>query len=860
MIQFNRVHHFLFLMVLVSLIANGCKSKPTISPIFELKNAQSTGLDFNNKLTPTQQFNVLTYLYFYNGSGIGAGDFNNDGKIDLFFAANQVNNKLYLNQGNLHFKDVTKESMIPNDGGWSTGVSVVDINNDGLLDIYVCKVGNYETLHSKNQLLICQGIKNGIPFYKDEAHEYGLDFSGFSTQAVFFDYDGDGDLDMYLLNHSTHENGTFGARDVLINRQTPTSGDRIFRNEGNGHFTDVTKSTGINSSVLGYGLGINVSDINLDGYPDVYIGNDFHENDYLYINQHDGTFKDELSDHVMHTSKYTMGVDIGDANNDGYSDIISMDMLAADPYILKRSLADDEPDIFNLKIGLGYNYQYSRNNLQLNRRNGMFSEIGLYSDVAATDWSWSPLWMDFDNDGLKDLFVSNGIPKRLNDIDYLNFMSNQEIQEKLSTHNFNINDIRDLDKFPEIKIPNKFFKNDGKMQFTDEKAAIDNDKNSFSNGAVYADFDNDGDLDIAVNNIDQTVFLYRNTSNDKKNSPFISIKLKGPAKNINALGSKVIVYANEEIRTYENYPVHGFMSSMQIPIHIGLKKTKVDSILVVWPDNTYQQIHYSKPDTFITATIVIASCQKTNDNPTSSQIDSIASALPKQIIDAYTFDSLNLGTSTVTHTYVVSIKYDTINHRIDLYEDDTTNSNPYDALLATYKYNNDGFLTSFTQSSIDYSRFGTTFTATINRNADNTISSIVDVPISGGWVDSTIYTYQALNGDKSISTVLRSYENQLLDYTYKVTYNYNADNSLTKVSNEDQGTYTYSYNPNNSLQSFSLQGTDITANANYSYSSGLPDQKADVFLRTLLGHLIHIFFLSMQISNILAIPSPILFM
>ena len=602
MIQFNRVHHFLFLMVLVSLIANGCKSKPTISPIFELKNAQSTGLDFNNKLTPTQQFNVLTYLYFYNGSGIGAGDFNNDGKIDLFFAANQVNNKLYLNQGNLHFKDVTKESMIPNDGGWSTGVSVVDINNDGLLDIYVCKVGNYETLHSKNQLLICQGIKNGIPFYKDEAHEYGLDFSGFSTQAVFFDYDGDGDLDMYLLNHSTHENGTFGARDVLINRQTPTSGDRIFRNEGNGHFTDVTKSTGINSSVLGYGLGINVSDINLDGYPDVYIGNDFHENDYLYINQHDGTFKDELSDHVMHTSKYTMGVDIGDANNDGYSDIISMDMLAADPYILKRSLADDEPDIFNLKIGLGYNYQYSRNNLQLNRRNGMFSEIGLYSDVAATDWSWSPLWMDFDNDGLKDLFVSNGIPKRLNDIDYLNFMSNQEIQEKLSTHNFNINDIRDLDKFPEIKIPNKFFKNDGKMQFTDEKAAIDNDKNSFSNGAVYADFDNDGDLDIAVNNIDQTVFLYRNTSNDKKNSPFISIKLKGPAKNINALGSKVIVYANEEIRTYENYPVHGFMSSMQIPIHIGLKKTKVDSILVVWPDNTYQQIHYSKPDTFITVT------------------------------------------------------------------------------------------------------------------------------------------------------------------------------------------------------------------------------------------------------------------
>jgi hypothetical protein len=591
-------------MIFVSLIGDGCKPKPTIiAPIFELKDAQATGLNFNNKLAPTQQFNVLKYLYFYNGSGIGAGDFNNDGKIDLFFAANQVDNKLYFNEGNLHFKDVTKESMIPNDGGWSTGVSIVDINNDGLLDIYVCRVGNYETLHSKNQLLICQGIdKNGVPFYKDEAQKYGLDFSGFSTQAVFFDYDGDGDLDMYLLNHSIHENGTFGARDMLLGKHVPTSGDRIFKNEGNGHFTDVTKSTGINSSVIGYGLGVNVSDINLDGYPDVYIGNDFHENDYLYINQHNGTFKDELSDHVMHTSKYTMGVDVGDANNDGYPDIISMDMLASDPYILKRSLADDEPDIFNLKISLGYNYQYSRNNLQLNRRNGMFSEVGLYSGVAATDWSWSPLWIDFDNDGLKDLFVSNGIPKRLNDIDYLNFISNQEIQEKLGSHNFNINDIQDLDKFPQIKIPNKFFRNSGSMEFDDEKAAIGNDKNSFSNGAVYADLDNDGDLDIVVNNIDQSAFLYQNTSNDKKANSFISIKLKGPEKNINALGAKVIVYANKGIRTYENYPVHGFMSSMQIPIHIGLEKTKVDSILVVWPDNTYQQIHYSRPDSFLTVT------------------------------------------------------------------------------------------------------------------------------------------------------------------------------------------------------------------------------------------------------------------
>jgi len=330
---------------------------------FEVLDANRTGLDFDNKLTPTPQFNVFDYMYYYNGAGVGAADFNNDGKIDLFFAANQSDDKLYLNEGNLHFKDVTKEAKIAEDGGWSTGVSVVDINNDGLLDIYICRVGNYKILKSHNQLLICQGIdKDGVPYYKDEAHEYGLDFSGFSTQAVFFDYDNDGDLDMYLLNHSLHENGTYGPRQQMLVKKSPVSGDRIFRNNGDNTFTDVTDQTGIHSSVIGYGLGINVSDINLDGYPDIYIGNDFHENDYLYINQHNGTFKDELDSCIMHTSRYTMGVDVGDVNNDGYPDIISMDMLPADPYILKRSSGEDHYDIFNIKLGYGYNYQYSRNN------------------------------------------------------------------------------------------------------------------------------------------------------------------------------------------------------------------------------------------------------------------------------------------------------------------------------------------------------------------------------------------------------------------------------------------------------------------------------------------------------------------
>ena len=578
-------------LLLVFLLA-GCKSKTKELPLFQVLDSKRTGLDFNNKLTPTPEFNMFKYMYFYNGGGIGAGDFNNDGFIDLFFSSNQGQNKLYLNQGKLNFKEVTKEANIPEDGGWSTGVSVIDINNDGLLDIYICRVGNYETLKSKNQLLICQGIdKNGVPFYKDEAHEYGLDFSGFSTQAAFFDFDGDGDLDMYLLNHSVHENGTFRPRNEFAGVYSPVSGDRIFRNNGNNTFTDVTKQTGINSSPIGYGLGIAVADINLDGYPDIYVGNDFHENDYLYINQKNGTFKEEGEQRLMHTSQFSMGVDVADINNDAYPEIISMDMLPSDPYILKRSLGEDSYDIFNFKINSGYSHQYTRNNLQFNRRNGLFSEVGLYSGVAATDWSWAPLFVDFDNDGLKDLFISNGIPKRMNDIDYINFISNGEVQQKIKENNFGEKDLALINKFPEIKLPAKFYKNNGNFSFTDEDSRIEGNTPGFSNGSVYADLDNDGDLDIVTNNIDATVSLYENKNNElNKKSSSLQIKLKGPAKNINAIGAKVIVYAGKEIRTYEKYPVKGFLSSMEIPILIGLDKTKIDSMFLIWPDNSFQPV------------------------------------------------------------------------------------------------------------------------------------------------------------------------------------------------------------------------------------------------------------------------------
>lgn len=582
----------LLLWSLIFPILQSCKDSPATPALFEVLDNKATGIDFSNKLTPTPAFNMFKYMYFYNGAGVGAGDFNNDGKIDLFFASNQGSNKLYLNKGALKFEDVTIQAGITQDGGWSTGVSVVDINNDGLLDIYVCRVGHFESLQSHNLLLICTTInKEGIPVYKEQSKEYGLDFSGFSTQAAFFDYDLDGDLDMYLLNHSLRFNGTFAERQSYANTYDSLAGDRFYRND-NGKFTEVTRLCGINSSIIGYGLGIAVSDVNLDGYPDLYIGNDFHENDYLYINQQNGTFKEELTSHMMHTSQFSMGVDMADADNDGYPEIISMDMLPNDPYILKRSLGEDAYDIFQFKIGHGYYYQYARNNLQWRRENGLYSEIGLYAGIYATDWSWAPLWMDFNNDGRKDLFISNGIPKRLNDIDYVNYVSNEEWQQKIRENKLEDKDMALVNKFPEIKLPNQFFENNGQLSFTNINAQVKNDKPTFSNGAIYADLDNDGDLDIVVNNIDDPVLVYKNTVNDKKDNPSVQLKLKGPDGNLNAVGARLVVFSGKEVQTYEKYPVHGFQSSMEIPLQAALGRAVPDSVVLIWPDNRYQLLKW----------------------------------------------------------------------------------------------------------------------------------------------------------------------------------------------------------------------------------------------------------------------------
>ncbi|MBP6397633.1 MAG: VCBS repeat-containing protein [Saprospiraceae bacterium] len=572
-----------FLLILFS-----CKKQDKTEAMFTLLTGDQTGLDFENKLDLTTQMNIFKYMYFYNGGGVGIADFNNDGKKDIFFTGNMVENEMFINEGNFKFKDVTNKAGIKKDASWSNGVSVVDINNDGMMDIYISQVSAFDMFKGHNQLYVCKTIENGIPVYEEQSAQYGLDLVGYGTQAVFFDYDLDGDLDMYQLNHSTHNNGTFGQRSSFLGTFHEQSGDKLMRNDNN-HFTDVTKTSGIHSTVIGYGLGVVASDVNLDGYPDLYIGNDFHENDYLYINQKNGTFKDVTEAQLMHTSRFSMGVDAADLNNDGFNEIISLDMLPERPDILKRSENDEDISLFKFKLDYGYNYQYSRNALQLNNGNGCYSEIAMYSGIHATDWSWSPLFFDMDQDGKQDLFISNGIPKRMNDLDYINFVSDQDWQWKTSHNELSQKELDLIAKIPELKLENKIFIQGNELQFTDRSMAVKNILPSYSSGAAYADFDNDGDLDVVVNNINEKPFIYKNekgTTSQKNRA--LRVKLKGPATNIMAIGARLIAMAGGKRYFAENYPVRGFQSSSQEDVFIGIGSQKADSICIVWPDQSYE--------------------------------------------------------------------------------------------------------------------------------------------------------------------------------------------------------------------------------------------------------------------------------
>lgn len=544
-----------------------------------------SGIEFNNTLSPTAELNILTYLYYYDGGGVATGDLNNDGLVDLYFTGNQVADHVYLNQGNLKFREISKEAGIENASGWTTGVSMVDINNDGLLDIYVCKIGKYKGIEGVNRLFINQGInEKGIPQFKDEAASYGLDIQTFSTQAAFFDYDLDQDLDMFLLNHSVNPNRTYGKGRLRM-KPDSLAGDRLMRNDG-GKFKDVSVEAGIFQGKIGYGLGLGIGDLNNDGYPDIYIGNDFFENDYLYLNQRDGTFSEVITADettLGHTTHASMGNDLADFNNDGWIDIISLDMLPRELKAYKMSGQEYSNQIYNQYLKNGYRPQYTQNTLHLNNAGSYFNETAYAAGIAATDWSWSPLLVDLDNDGHKDIFICNGILGATNDMDFISFIANDKIQSRID-RGMEEQDLELTKDLPERKLPNHIFRNKGDLTFEDVTDDWHEEIPSFSNGASYADLDNDGDLDLIVNNVNSKAYILENRTNSFTDNKHLAISFEGPVGNRSGIGTRVQVYADSAALTYENYLTRGYLSSVSPTLTVGIGiKNRIDSVVVYWP-------------------------------------------------------------------------------------------------------------------------------------------------------------------------------------------------------------------------------------------------------------------------------------
>lgn len=558
---------------------------------FTLMPKSETNLNFANNLPEKDSLNIFDYMYYYNGGGVALGDLNNDDLADVFFTANRSSNRLFINKGGMKFEDITSTAGVGTRGGWSSGVTLVDVNADGWLDIYVCRVSNLFSLGGTNQLWINE--RNNT--FVEQARQYGLDVKGFCTQATFFDYDHDGDLDMFLVKQSLHSPASIQgaqARNVV----DANAGDQLFRNDLNlpaSKFIDVTLEAGIYSSAIGYGLNVVAADLNNDGWDDLYVSNDFHEEDYYYVNQQNGTFKEINKEAFAHESRFSMGSDAADLNNDGWLDLITLDMLPPDEKTIKSSFPDVAYDVYNQKQKQGYHHQFSKNCLQLNVGGGYrFSDIGLYAGIAATDWSWSALTADFNNDGIKDIFVSNGIVKRPNDLDFGKFIAaTVDYKDKA---NLRKRDQEKIDRLPSGKVANYIFEGSEALTFVDRTKDWGLDIPSLSNGAAFADLDNDGDLDIVTNNANEEAHLYQNNTSPKPNH-YLRIQLKGNNKNSFGYGAKVVVALADRILMNTVTASRGFQSASETTLHFGLGADSLaHEVEIIWPDGNVQQLRNVK--------------------------------------------------------------------------------------------------------------------------------------------------------------------------------------------------------------------------------------------------------------------------
>ena len=568
-------------LVCFCIVLSSCDRKESM---FSRVPASVSNITFENKPLEKPLFNILYYLYYYNGGGVATGDINNDGLPDIFFTANHKGgNKLYLNKGDFKFEDITENAGVKGLSDWASGVTMVDINSDGLLDIYVSTVSGRYELKGHNELY----INNGDNTFTESSEKYGLNTSCATTQAAFFDYDRDGDLDCFILNQSQRPHANIV--DTSYRREFDSlSGDRLLRNDINtiGRFTDVSAQAGIYQSNLGYGLGLAIADINQDGWEDIYVGNDFHENDYYYVNNGDGTFSESGASHFRHYSRFSMGNDVADYNNDGHPDVVTVDMLPPDEKILKTYGSDENPDIYRLKLERqGYQQQFSRNCLQRNNGFGKsFSETGLISGISATDWSWAPLFADFDNDGNKDLFISTGIVKRPVDLDYIRFVSDLKMKGMDKTDAYDAEAIKAM---PEGSSHPYFFQGDGKGNFKDQSGSWGTEgMKGFYTGSAYADLDGDSDLDMIVNAIDAPALILKNNAPEKKS---LTISFRGEQGNIFGVGTKVWLFTNGKLQYQQFQPTRGFQSSCDYNLMFGLDTvSQADSVLIVWPDQKFQ--------------------------------------------------------------------------------------------------------------------------------------------------------------------------------------------------------------------------------------------------------------------------------